>query len=79
MKSAASEATRIAAIGLILDRGYGKSVQPMEHGGPDGDPITLEALIMASYKKEALDNGESEEGVTLASRHVPHLAGQADA
>ena len=63
MKSAASEATRIAAIGLILDRGYGKSVQPMEHGGPDGDPITLEALIMASYKKEAL---ESEEGVTLA-------------
>src|SRR5271156_2013028 len=50
MKSAQSEATRIAAIGLILDRGYGKSIEKMEYGGPDGGPITLEALIMARIK-----------------------------
>jgi len=54
MKSAQSEATRIAAIGLILDRGYGKSIEKLEHGGPDGDPITLEALLMARIKRKEL-------------------------
>ena len=47
MKNAQSEATKIAAINLLLDRGYGKSIEKMEHGGPDGGPITLEALLMA--------------------------------
>ena len=26
----------------VTDRGYGKAVQPLEHSGPDGDPIPIE-------------------------------------
>src|SRR5277367_6929162 len=52
MKSAQSEATRIAAIGLILDRGYGKSIEKMEYGGPDGGPVTLEALLPFAWSPD---------------------------
>lgn len=36
-----SEAARVAAIKELLDRAYGKSKQPLEHGTKDGLPIPL--------------------------------------
>jgi len=36
---AKSEATRVAAIRELLDRGFGKAVQAMEHAGDRGEPI----------------------------------------
>lgn len=38
---AESEAARVAAIKELLDRGYGKARQPVEHSGPDGEAIPL--------------------------------------
>lgn len=31
----------------ITDRGYGKAVQPLEHSGPDGEPIPVETADKA--------------------------------
>jgi hypothetical protein len=45
-------AARLTAVSIILDRGHGKPPQALHHGGPDGGPITLEALIMARIKKK---------------------------
>lgn len=39
--SAESEAARVAAIKELLDRGYGRSMQPTELSGPDGGPIRI--------------------------------------
>lgn len=39
MSNAASEQVRFAAAKELIDRGYGKSPQSMEHTGPDGGPI----------------------------------------
>jgi hypothetical protein len=36
---AESEAARVSAIKELLDRGYGKSVQAVEHSGPEGGPV----------------------------------------
>ena len=41
---AESEAARVAAIKEILDRGYGKSKQPLEHSGSIGHEATLADL-----------------------------------
>ena len=38
-------------IGKMAPKKYGDK-QQIEHAGPDGGPVTLEALIMASLKKE---------------------------
>jgi hypothetical protein len=40
-KGAESEAARVSAIKEIFDRGYGKSRQPLDHGGQDGGPIEI--------------------------------------
>jgi hypothetical protein len=37
--NAESEAAKVAAIREILDRAYGKSLQALEHSGPDRGPI----------------------------------------
>ena len=34
-----SEAARVSAANAILDRGYGKPMQAMEHTGKDGAPL----------------------------------------
>lgn len=31
----------------VTDRGYGKAVQPLEHSGPDGEPIAVETADRA--------------------------------
>lgn len=36
---AESEAARVSAIKELLDRAYGKSVQAVEHSGPDGGRV----------------------------------------
>lgn len=41
MKAADSDTARIAAARELLDRGYGKPRQAIEHTGNDGGPITL--------------------------------------
>jgi hypothetical protein len=40
-KEAESESARVSAIKEILDRGFGKSPQPLS-GDPDGHPIALQ-------------------------------------
>lgn len=39
-----SDAARVSAAGLILDRGYGKARQAVEHTGKDGGPITTQEI-----------------------------------
>jgi hypothetical protein len=38
-KESDSHSTRVAAIGMLLDRGYGRPKQELEHSGVDGGPI----------------------------------------
>lgn len=45
-KDAESEQARVSAIGMLLDRGYGKSPQAMEHSGPNGGPIDLVSRLL---------------------------------
>jgi hypothetical protein len=39
--SAKSERTRVAAAEALLDRGWGKAVQQLEHTGAEGAPLSL--------------------------------------
>ncbi len=39
VRNGVSEAARVAAANSLLDRGYGKPVQSLEHSGKDGEPI----------------------------------------
>ena len=43
-QSGESEAARVSAANAILDRGYGKAPQAMEHSGPGGGPIETREL-----------------------------------
>lgn len=43
-RSAESESARTQAMGMVLDRGYGKPKQELEHVGKDGGPIQTEEL-----------------------------------
>lgn len=38
-KEGESEAARVSAATALLDRGYGRPTQAMEHSGPDGEAI----------------------------------------
>ena len=40
-KVGADPQTFLKAFKETADRGYGKAVQPLEHGGPDGGPIPI--------------------------------------
>lgn len=51
-KEAQSESVRVSAIGMLLDRGYGKASQQMQLTGKDDEPLSLEALIMKSFGEE---------------------------
>lgn len=39
-----SEAARVTAANAILDRGYGKAPQSIEHAGPNGGPIPVNLI-----------------------------------
>ena len=36
----------LRAAEILLDRAYGKAKQPVEHSGPDGEPIQTKTLII---------------------------------
>lgn len=38
-------AARVAAANSIIDRGYGKALQPNEHSGPGGAPVQLQFIV----------------------------------
>lgn len=51
----APHAARVAAVKEILDRGYGKARQPLEHTGAEGGPIeTQSTLNVSSLSTEVL-------------------------
>jgi hypothetical protein len=41
---AASESTRVAAANSLLDRGWGKPAQALEHSGHEGGPVKFELV-----------------------------------
>jgi hypothetical protein len=43
-QSSESDAARVSAANAILDRGYGKPKQGLEHSGPEGGPIETTGL-----------------------------------
>lgn len=45
-----SEAARVSAATAILDRGYGKANQQVEHSGPGGGPIPVMNLTVLSIE-----------------------------
>ena len=47
-KKGESESARVAAANAILDRGYGKPRQALEHSGPNGGPIPTVDLTNVS-------------------------------
>lgn len=52
----AAPAARVAAVKEILDRGYGKAKQPLEHTGADGAPIEMrQTLDVSSLPTEILE------------------------
>lgn len=40
-RSSDSDAARVAAARELLDRGYGKASQPLEHAGAGGGPLVI--------------------------------------
>lgn len=46
MQRKTAPAARVAAATALLDRGWGKPSQTMEHSGPDGGPIDLVARLL---------------------------------
>lgn len=41
MTSSESDSARVTAARELLDRGYGKPAQSLEHSGPEGQPIEV--------------------------------------
>lgn len=41
MRTSENDAAKISAAKELLDRGYGKSMQPVEMSGPEGEALTL--------------------------------------
>ncbi len=61
----APAASRVAAATALLDRGWGKPAQYLEHTGPDGGPVKVEdvsiteaARLMLALMREAQENQE---------------------
>lgn len=53
--SGESDAARVSAATAILDRGYGKATQQVEHSGPGGNPIAFDLTHMTREQLLALD------------------------
>ena len=53
----APHAARVSAANAILDRGYGKPPQALEHSGPDGGPIHHRELTPEEARREAVARG----------------------
>lgn len=44
-RASESDAARVSAANAVLDRGYGKPPQAVEHAGKDGEPIKLDVAV----------------------------------
>src|SRR5450631_1921119 len=58
----APAAARVAAACAILDRGYGRPSQQLQHTGPGDGTMTLEMLVAASFELENLDRSRIPAG-----------------
>ena len=70
-KGGQSEAARVSAATAILDRGFGKPVQAMEHTGKDGGPIQTEDIT----KRDADAFTCSVAGLVAGQRAEPEASG----
>lgn len=60
-KSGASDSARVAAANALLDRGFGRPPQALEHTGKNGGPIEAVKMDKEDYKqarKEMLANDD---------------------
>lgn len=48
-----SEAARVSAANALLDRGYGKPPQALEHSGPNGGPIESVSAVATTPDEAA--------------------------
>jgi len=55
MRNSDNDQARIAAAKELLDRGYGKVTQPMEHSGPNGGPIQSVTMTPDEFKQAATE------------------------
>jgi len=55
--SGESEAARVSAANALLDRGYGKPRQAVEHSGADGGPIEHRVSSMSDEDLERIAAG----------------------
>lgn len=55
-----SDAARVSAANAILDRGYGKASQPLEHTGKDGISLADEAVNAAERIRDKLNRLAAE-------------------
>ena len=55
--SGESEAARVSAANALLDRGYGKPRQAVEHSGADGGPIEHRISSMSDEDLERIAAG----------------------
>jgi hypothetical protein len=44
MGAGENERNRLSAAQFVIERGWGKASQPLEHSGPDGGPILMEQI-----------------------------------
>ena len=50
MLTSDSDTAKIAAAKELLDRGYGKPAQAMEHSGPDGGPVVVQRIELVGLE-----------------------------
>lgn len=48
-------AARVAAVKEILDRGFGKAKQPIEHSGEEGGPIMISEIKIIGVKPDGTE------------------------
>lgn len=60
--SGESEAARVSAATAILDRGYGKPMQAVEHSGENGGPIPVQFVAPDQYTEEEWERQQPSNG-----------------
>ncbi len=50
MRNSDNDTAKIAAAKELLDRGYGKPTQAMEHSGPDGGPVVVQRIELVALE-----------------------------
>ena len=50
MLTSENDTAKIAAAKELLDRGYGKPTQALEHSGPDGGPVVVQRIELVGLE-----------------------------